>query len=179
MPAIQGLSDGSRVIYVGTFSKMLFPAMRLGFMVLPPDLASRIKPALSVTGQFAPLVLQAALADFIREGHFFRHLNRKRRLYEHRRALFLGLFAEHLSDWLEPIDGRTGIQIAAVCKGPVDDHAIVRRAADDGINLAPLSLYFNGAPALRGLLMGYAGVDETAMRRAFPKLRQIIGALAS
>ena len=81
LPAMQGLADQSRVIYVGTFAKTLFPAMRLGFMVLPQDLASRIKPALNTTGQFVPLLLQATLADFIEQGLFFLHLTRMRRLY--------------------------------------------------------------------------------------------------
>src|SRR5690606_18905474 len=113
LPAMQGLDDGSRVIYAGTFSKTLFPAMRLGFIVLPGDLAERIKPVISLTGQFAPMVLQATLADFIEEGSFFLHLNRMRRLYGRRRDHFLRLMSGMLGDWLDPIDGRTGIQVAA------------------------------------------------------------------
>ena len=174
LPAMQGLAEPSRVIYVGTFAKTLFPAMRLGFMVLPPDLAERCRTALSVTGQFAPLVLQAALADFIGEGYFFRHLNRMRRLYGQRRATFLGLFREHLDDWLDPVDGRAGIQIAATFRRPVDERAVVARAAPADINIAPLSLYFVGEPTLRGLLMGYASVTEPEMRRAFRHLRDIL-----
>ena len=174
-PSMQGLTEESRVIYVGTFAKTLFPAMRLGFMVLPGDLADRIKPALSVTGQFPPLVLQAALADFIEQGYFFRHLNRMRRLYGRRRALFLKLLESHLGAWLDPIDGRTGIQLAALFKTPIDDRQVVERAAAAGINLAPLSLYFSGVPTMRGLLMGYAGVEESEMERLFPLLRTIVG----
>ena len=117
-PAMQGLTGDGRVIYVGTFAKTLFPAMRLGFMVVPPDLAERMRTALSVTGQFAPLVLQAALADFIEKGYFFRHLNRMRHLYARRRQAFVELFGEHLGRWLDPIDGRTGIQIASTFRTP-------------------------------------------------------------
>ena len=85
IPALQGLDVSSRVVYVGTFAKILFPAMRLGFMVVPPAIGDGIVPALSATGQFAPLLTQAALADFMNEGHLTRHLRRMRRLYSLRR----------------------------------------------------------------------------------------------
>jgi GntR family transcriptional regulator / MocR family aminotransferase len=173
LPSMQGL-DQERVIYVGTFAKTLFPAMRLGFIVLPRDLAERLKPAISATGQYPPLLLQAALADFIDEGFFFHHLNRMRRLYSRRRALFLQLLARHLGDWLDPIDGGTGIQIAALFRHPGDDQEVARRAIAAGINLAPLSLYYLGEPRLRGLLMGYAGVEEKEMERAIPLLRPLL-----
>ncbi len=178
LPAMQGLDDGSRVIYVGTFSKTLFPAMRLGFIVLPGDLADRIKPAISLTGQFAPMLLQATLADFIEEGSFFLHLNRMRRLYGRRRDHFLRLMNGMLGTWLDPIDGRTGIQIAAPFRFPIDDRAIVAAAAASGVNLAPLSLYFHHEPRQQGLMMGYAGVAEAEMDRLFPVLREILSAAA-
>jgi GntR family transcriptional regulator/MocR family aminotransferase len=174
LPAMQGLDDESRVIYVGTFSKTLFPAMRLGFIVLPGDLAERIKPAISLTGQFAPMVLQATLADFIEEGSFFLHLNRMRRLYGRRRDHFLRLMNGMLGEWLDPIDGRTGIQIAAPFRVPLDDRAVVAAAAKAGVNLAPLSLYFLREPKQPGLMMGYAGVRESEMDRLFPVIRDIL-----
>jgi GntR family transcriptional regulator/MocR family aminotransferase len=176
---MQGLDPQARVVYVGTFAKTLFPSMRLGFMVLPPDLAERAKTALSLTGQFAPLVLQATLAEFIREGFFFRYLNRMRRLYTRRRAAFMRLLHDELGDWLDPIDGRTGIQIAAPFRVPLDDRAAVARAAAEVIHPAPISLYFVGPPALSGLLLGYAGVAEPAMTRAIPRLRRILEGLKS
>ncbi len=177
LPAMQGLDDECRVIYVGTFSKTLFPAMRLGFIVLPGDLAERIKPAISVTGQFAPMVLQATLADFIEEGSFFLHLNRMRRLYGRRRDHFLQLMHAMLDRWLDPIDGRTGIQIAAPFRMPIDDNAVVAAAAASGVNLAPLSLYHHHEPRQHGLMMGYAGVPEAEMDRLFPVIRNILAAI--
>jgi len=179
LPAMQGVDDGRRVIYVGTFSKTLFPAMRLGFIVFPGDLAERIKPAISVTGQFAPMVLQATLADFIEEGSFFLHLNRMRRLYGRRRDHFLRLMTDRLGEWLDPIDGRTGIQIAAPFRVAINDRDVVAAAAGAGVNLAPLSLYYNQAPHQFGLMMGYAGVPESEMDRLFPILRNILAATAA
>ena len=177
LPAMQGLDDESRVIYIGTFSKMLFPAMRLGFIVFPGDLAERIKPAISVTGQFAPMLLQATLADFIEEGAFFLHLNRMRRLYGRRRSHFLHLMHTMLGRWLDPIDGRTGIQIAAPFRLPMDDAAVVAAAVASGVNLAPLSLYHHHEARLPGVMMGYAGVPETEMDRLFPVLRTILAGM--
>lgn len=179
LPAMQSLDDESRVIYVGTFAKMLFPAMRLGFMVLPGDLAERIKPAISLTGQFPPLVLQATLADFIAEGSFFLHLNRMRRLYGRRRDHFLRLMNGMLGAWLDPIDGRTGIQIASTFRLAMDDRKVVASAASAGVNLAPLSLYFHHEPRQPGLMMGYAGVPEAEMDRLFPVLREILAHAAT
>jgi GntR family transcriptional regulator/MocR family aminotransferase len=179
LPAMQSLDDESRVIYVGTFAKMLFPAMRLGFMVLPGDLAERIKPAISLTGQFPPLVLQATLADFIAEGSFFLHLNRMRRLYGRRRDHFLRLMNGMLGAWLDPIDGRTGIQIASTFRVRMDDREVVAAAASAGVNLAPLSLYFHHEPRQPGLMMGYAGVPEAEMDRLFPVLRDILAHAAT
>lgn len=174
LPAMQGLDAQARVVYLGTFAKTLFPSMRLGFAVLPRELAERARTALSLTGQFAPLVPQAALAAFIREGFFFRHLNRMRRLYARRRATFMRLLADELGDLLDPIDGRTGIQIAAPFRVPLGDRAVVARCHAEGIHPAPLSLYFVGPPALSGLLLGYAGLAEPAMQRAIPRLRHIV-----
>ena len=174
LPAMQGLSDQSRVIYVGTFAKTLFPAMRLGFLVLPGDLAERVKPAINFTGQYAPLVLQAALADFIEQGFFFVHLNKMRRLYARRRASFLRLLGEQLGEWLDPIDGRTGIQVTSILRTPIDDRKVVDLAATLSVNLAPLSLYFVTEPSQAGLVMGYAGVDVSEMERLFPILQRIL-----
>ena len=87
IPALQGIGASNRVVYVGTFAKILFPAMRLGFMVAPKAIDHTIVSALSVSGQFAPLLTQAALADFMNEGHFTRHLRRMRRLYAERRPV--------------------------------------------------------------------------------------------
>ena len=96
VPAMHGEDRSQRVIYLGTFAKILFPALRIGFMVLPPDLVPGVTRAISITGQFAPLLLQAALADFIEGGHMARHLRRMRRIYAQRRQLFRTLWDARL-----------------------------------------------------------------------------------
>jgi GntR family transcriptional regulator/MocR family aminotransferase len=167
------LSEDSPVIYVGSFAKTLFPSMRLGFIVLPVNLADRAKLAINFTGQFAPLILQAALADFMEQGHFFLHLNRMRRLYGPRRRYFLKLCKDYLGEWLEPLDGRAGIQITAFLKNSADDQAIAGEALRRGVNLVPLSMYFRSLPPRSGFVMGYAGTPEATMEESFRTLREV------
>jgi len=99
-PAMQGLDHAGRVIYIGTFGKTLFQSLRLGFLVVPTALSETVNRAVSVTGQFAPLLLQVTLADFIRQGHFASHLKRMRRLYARRQERFVELCRQHLGPWM-------------------------------------------------------------------------------
>ena len=101
VPALCGLAHSDRVIYVGTFGKTMFPSLRLGFMVVPRELSASFDRAMSVTGQFAPTLLQAAVAEFIRQGHFANHLRRMRRLYARRQDYFLRACQRHLSPWIQ------------------------------------------------------------------------------
>ena len=175
IPALQGLDVSSRVVYVGTFAKILFPAMRLGFMVVPPAICDGIVPALSATGQFAPLLTQAALADFMNEGHLTRHLRRMRRLYAARRQYFTSVFEDHLSQWLRLRRTESGIQLVGLFHSGHDDKIIAAAAVAQGINVSPLSIQYHHARQLRGLVMGFAASDERTTLKAMRKLRQILG----
>ncbi len=173
IPALQGINTSNRVVYVGTFAKILFPAMRLGFMVAPEILRENISAALSVTGQFAPLLTQAALADFMNEGHFTRHLRRMRRLYASRRQFFITCCAEYLGPWLSLRRTDAGIQLVGLFHDKLDDLAITKAAAARGVNVSPLSIQFlNGNPQ-HGLVMGFASADEKITIQAMGKLREI------
>ncbi|MDR6294568.1 MULTISPECIES: rhizopine catabolism transcriptional regulator MocR [Inquilinus] len=171
IPAMQGVDRSGRVIYVGTFAKILFPALRLGFLVLPPTLPAGIAHAISTTGQFAPLLLQAALADFIDGGHMARHLRRMRRIYAVRRQLFRSLCQDQLGDWMTLSAGEAGIQMVGLLRDGLDDRRVAAAARARGVNLAPLSIqYRHGAPR-QGLVLGYAGVDEPLTRRCMRLLQ--------
>jgi GntR family transcriptional regulator/MocR family aminotransferase len=174
IPALQGISTSNRVVYVGTFAKVLFPAMRLGFLVVPEPIRDTIISALSVTGQFAPLLTQAALADFVNEGHFTRHLRRMRRLYAERRQYFLDAAERHLSEWLRFHGSESGIQVVGIFRTDCDDVAVARAALDQGINVSPLSIQYRHGRAQRGLAMGFAAVDAYATEKAMIKLRGVL-----
>ncbi len=176
IPALQGLAPDSRVIFVGTFAKILFPAMRLGYMVVPASLRNHFVAALSSTGQFGPLITQAALADFINEGHLTRHLRRMRRIYAERRAYFIEQFERHLGDRMSLRRTDSGIQLVAGFRGPVDDREVARAARAEDINVSPLSLQYRARPAPSGLLMGFAASDQRTTRRAMQSLSRILDA---
>ena len=176
IPALQGISTSSRIVYVGTFAKILFPAMRLGFLVVPEAIREGITSALSVTGQFAPLVTQAALADFISEGHFARHLRRMRRLYSARRQYFMEICEDYLSPWLSLRRTESGIQLVGLFHEDHDDKAVARAALAQGINVSPLSIQYRHNNVQRGLLMGFAAADEKTTKKAMAKLRGVLQA---
>ena len=171
VPSLQGYDQSGHVIYVGTFAKILFPALRLGFMVAPPGLAPKVERALSITGQFAPLLLQAALADFIEQGHMARHLRRMRRIYAQRRQMFYRLCEAELGRDIELSQNDAGIQIAGALTFQGDDSAICEEARRLGVNVSPLSMqYRHGAP-VHGLLLGYAACDEPTTRKGLRLLK--------
>lgn len=174
VPAIQSMDRSGRVIYVGTFAKLLFPALRLGFMVLPIELAARIVNALSTTGQFAPLLLQAALADFITEGHMSRHLKRMRRIYAQRRQLFREIVTERLRDEITLSPAEAGIQVVGYLRPGIDDIKVSQAAARRAINVSPLSKYFQNTAPTQGLVLGYAACDAAQTREGVERLAQAI-----
>ena len=171
VPALRGLDHSQRVIYVGTFGKTLFSSLRIGFLIAPPGLASAFESALSVTGQFAPLLLQATLADFIREGYFATHLKRMRRLYVRRQTDFLALCRRELGTWMDVSENDAGMQILGWLKPPFDDQAIASAALRYGVDVQPVSInYQHGAPR-QGLLLGYAGLGDREIVKAVDGLR--------
>jgi len=171
---MQGTDRSGRVIYVGTFAKILFPALRLGFMVLPSALYERIPHALSTTGQFAPLLLQAALADFINEGLMSRHLKRMRRIYAARRQTFRDKCEAHLAGKLTLLAGEAGIQVVGLLHEGLDDRRVAEEALRLGVNVSPLSKHFRHGHPIQGLVLGYAACDENQMEQGILRLKRAI-----
>jgi GntR family transcriptional regulator/MocR family aminotransferase len=174
VPAMQGNDNFERTIYVGTFSKTLFPAIRIGFMVLPQSIVPNINRAAFYCGHQVSLPLQATLSDFIMDGHFARHLRRTRKMYAERRDIFLELCRRTLGDWLEPLESDVGIQIAFRFKRTLDDVAIAKQANQLSLNVIPLSRYFLRGNSIRGLVLGYAAIDERAMKTHLTALLDVI-----
>jgi len=178
IPAMQGTDHSGRVIYVGTFAKILFPALRLGFMVLPPALHERIQHALSITGQFAPLLLQAALADFMMEGLMTRHLKRMRRIYAARRQRFHELCAAELPGRLTLLSGEAGIQVTGLFEEGLDDRCFAEVALDLGLNVLPLSKHYRHDAPLHGLVLGYAACNEEETEQGIQRLKRVFERMA-
>lgn len=178
LPALRATDSGDRVIYVGSFGKTLMPALRLGYLIVPSGLAEAFAAAVSITGQFAPLILQATLNDFIREGHFARHLKRMRRLYARRQAHFVALCHEHLSDWLSVPAIDVGMHLVGTLIAPVEDRAVSEAAFDAGIAVQCLSDSHHFGPGVQGLLLGYAALDERQAVRAVLSLKTALERVA-
>ncbi len=174
LSALQGLDSAERVIYVGSFSKTMFPALRLAYLVVPRGLVQVFRRALRHTGQDAPLAIQAAVADFIDEGHYASHLRRMRGLYADRLQLFQTLLNEHLGHVLTLGTTHAGMQLAAYLPQSLDDRDIARRADEAGISVAALSNFYLREAPQPGLLLGYAAVPETEMRHGVDVLRRLL-----
>jgi GntR family transcriptional regulator/MocR family aminotransferase len=158
LQALQGLDNDGRVIYIGTFSKVLFPSLRLGYIVVPEDLVDAFTAARLVMGFHSPVPSQIVLAEFMAQGHFVRHLRRMRKLYADRQQVLLKAAAAELGDLLALEESEAGMQLIGWLPGGESDTEAAQRAADAGINTIPLSmLYMTPAPA-PALILGYTGV---------------------
>ena len=178
VPALRGLDRAERVIYVGTFGKTMFSSLRLGFLVVPRTLAEPFARAISVTGQFAPLLLQATLADFIREGYFAAHLKRMRRLYARRQEQFIELCHQRLAQWMTVTENDSGMQVLGRFVFPFDDRAVAAAALARGIDVQPVSINYGHDEPEHGLLLGYAGLNGEQMMQAVTALRATFQDLA-
>ncbi|HUJ61935.1 MAG TPA: PLP-dependent aminotransferase family protein [Kofleriaceae bacterium] len=171
--SLQGLDDDRRVIYVGTFSKVMFPALRVGYAVLPLDLVTRFRRVRGALDNFPAPLYQAALYDFIRAGHFARHIRRMRGIYAERRALLVATIERELPE-VTIVGDRAGLHLVIVLPRGLDDRAIATRAARRGLSVIPLSSCFAGARARSGLLLGYGATDATAIPDAVRRLAAIV-----
>jgi GntR family transcriptional regulator / MocR family aminotransferase len=176
IPCLHGLDADGRVIYVGSFSKTLFPALRLGFLVVPSDLRERLVAARAAADQHPPTIDQAVLADFLVEGHFARHVRRMRMAYRERLEALTAAAERYCGGALRVRPVQTGLHALADLRG-VDAVRVSEEAAARGVEAAPLSAYFAGAEgATSGLVLGFAAVRPDAARRGMERLAMAIEA---
>ena len=162
VPALQGLDDGGRVVYVGTFAKATTPDIRVGYLVVPPGLRGAVDAVRRNWGLLVPPHVQDALGLFLGRGHYRAHVRRMRRLYRARRDRLMAALAARGSDVFEVERPPGGLQLVATLKHEGDDVALAADATAAGIAVTPLSRCFAGPPALRGLLIGFAAWGGTA-----------------
>jgi GntR family transcriptional regulator/MocR family aminotransferase len=171
VPALRGLDHANHVVYIGSFGKTLLPALRIGYLIVPPELVSSFDKAVSITGQFAPLILQATVNDFIKQGYFATHLKRMRRLYARRQANFVKLCREHLGEWVTVSENDSGMQLLARFNRPLKDVDVVAAAVKEGLDVQAISINYHSTEPEHGLLLGYAAMDERQILRAVLALR--------
>ena len=169
LTALQGLDSAERVLYIGTFNKTLFPALRLGYLVAPENLIDWLLPMRRIGAQHTPTLDQMTLADFMIEGHYARHLRRLRMVCRERRDTLLAVAKRELPDLLEIPHSETGLHTVGWLPHGVDDRQVCTAAFEQGVEAAALSTYHMGPCARGGLLLGYGGLKpqeiEDGMRR--------------
>ena len=166
-PTLYALDRHARVLYLGTFSKMLAPGLRIGFVVAPRPLVQRLTELKMATDRYTPGLMQLVLARFISEGRLAAHVRRMRTLYRERRAALLDALATHAHDVLdvgEPPDA--GLHVAVRLTVDVDDVAVSRELRKQGISAAPLSTYYATTPKVRGFVLGFANTASAAAETA-------------
>jgi GntR family transcriptional regulator/MocR family aminotransferase len=163
-------TDG-RVIYIGTFSKVLFPALRLGYMVVPKDLVPAFSAARDAADIFSSTLYQAVLTDFIREGHFARHIRRMRMLYMERRSALVKAIQLHMEEMLDVVGDEAGMHLVALLPPGSNDFAVSRRAGQNGVSAMPLSTCYSQRPNRGGLILGYGGANARQIHEGIRKLR--------
>ncbi len=173
--SLQGMDTAGRVIYMGTFSKVLFPSLRLGYLVLPPGLVDVFGAARAWSDWHSPTLEQMVLADFFSEGHFGRHLRRMRALYAHRHAALLIAARKHLTGLLDVQPTTGGMFTIGWLQEGMNAEAVARTASEQGVTADPMQAYASISRHLPpGLLLGFAGFDDAAIERGAQRLASVL-----
>jgi GntR family transcriptional regulator/MocR family aminotransferase len=172
--ALQGIDRQERVIYLGTFSKVFFPSLRLGYLVVPQSLIDPFVRARALCDGHTPTVAQAVLAEFLTQGHFARHLRRMRHLYAERQEVLVRAAGRDLKGLLEVPSRDGGMHLIGWLDEGTDDRAVARRVEAGGIVTMPLSSLASKPLARGGLLLGYTAIDARAIREGVRRLSEIL-----
>lgn len=160
IPALQGLDRHDTVIYVGTFSKILFPSLRIGYLVLPPAWISVVSKAKWLCDRQSPTLEQYVLTDCITEGHFERHIRRMRHFYDRRRQILVKALQDYFGSRVTILGENAGIHLMAKIDIALLDEAVIQKAAIAGIGLISAQGYYLNAPKTGEFIFGYAQLNE-------------------
>jgi GntR family transcriptional regulator/MocR family aminotransferase len=178
LSALQGLDCSGRVIYMGTFSKVLLPTLRIGYIVVPPDLVDAFVTARALIDLHSPSLDQAILTDFITEGHFSHHIRRMRTLYAERQAMLIEEARRELDGLLDLSPDETGLHLLGWLPTGMDDQAVAHQAAALGVQVRALSTECIEPVQRGGLLLGYGAVDQMEIRAGIQRLAKAIARVA-
>ncbi|HEX8163949.1 MAG TPA: PLP-dependent aminotransferase family protein [Pyrinomonadaceae bacterium] len=174
LASLQGLDEGGRVLYVGTFSKTIFPTLKLGCLVVPPDLVDVFTGGRILSGAQSPLINQAVLAEFIAEGHFARHVRRMRALYEERQQILVEEVKRNLGGLVEMKADDAGMHLVGWLPDRLDDQEAARKAALHNVRFQPVSESSINKYPRSGLVFGYAAFDKKQIKRGVGKLDKVL-----
>jgi GntR family transcriptional regulator/MocR family aminotransferase len=177
LDALQTLDTSGSVCYVGTFSKSLFPELRLGFVVAPPWALAALVAAKGCADWHCPTSSQDTLAAFIDEGHLARHVRRMGKIYAERRVALLRALTQHGGDRLQPFGDAVGLHLAVELRQDIPASELVTSAAADGIRLYALERYALRKPVPNGLVLGYGTIPAERIDAAVERLVWIMSRL--
>lgn len=172
--SLQGLDGSARVVYLGTFSKTLFPGLRLGFLTLPRDLVEPLTAARYALDHHPPVPHQEALADFVGGGGLARHVRRMREVYRERRDALVDGLEARLGGGLTVLAAETGLHLTARFPEPRDDREVERRARARGLAPLALSPFYAGRPAASGLVLGFGATPVEEIERGVTELARVL-----
>ncbi len=176
LASLQGIDEAGRVIYIGTFSKVLFPGLRLGYAVLPPSLVEPVAAARQLSDWHPAGLMEGVVTDFLEEGHFAQHLRRMRQHYRASRDALAAALAEHLAGELEVEVPEQGMKLLARLRPGRSDRAVAEAAARRGVVVRPVSPLSIAGPPVQALMLGFTGHEPAALRRAARELATAIAA---
>jgi GntR family transcriptional regulator/MocR family aminotransferase len=173
LDALQTLDRAESVFYVGTFSKSVFPMIRLGFIVSPPWARSTLLTAKQFTDWHCAVPAQETLAAFIAEGLLARHVRTMRPIYNERRELLLQTLQQDFDRWLVPLPSSVGLHVTALAKASFGAHALSTRALENNIRVTSLRAFHAGKPSRQGLIFGYGAIDAPRIGEGLRRLRSL------
>jgi len=174
IPALQGLGSSDSVVYIGTFSKVLFPALRMGYLVVPPSLVQVCDRAKWLTDRQSPLLEQYVLTDFIKEGHLERHIRRMRNLYDQRRRTLVQCLLQHLGEQVTILGENAGLHLMIRLHTHLSEQDILNRAAQVGVGLVSASFYYLKSGSRNEFVLGYTELDEPQIQQGVRRLCQAL-----
>ncbi|HTI13729.1 MAG TPA: PLP-dependent aminotransferase family protein [Dictyobacter sp.] len=172
LASLQGLDRSERVLYLGTFSKVLFPGLRLGYLIVPPVLVDAMSAAHATADRQSPIFAQCVLTDFFTGEHFSRHVRRMRSLYAERQAILVEAAERSLKGYLTLPAAESGMHLVGTLPAQVEDTEVLRIASKYNVVASPLSRYYLHQPAQQGLILGYTAFDEQQIRHGIQHLAQ-------
>lgn len=158
LPSLQGLDHHERVIYLGTFSKVMYPGLRMSYLVVPQSLAQSFASGLNQLFRPGQLSLQAAMSDFITEGYFASHVRRMRGIYAERQHELKRSLDSHFGDVIHTSGGNAGLHLTTRFHNPVDINRMTAFCDSRGVALRDLALYYQGQSPMAGYVLGYGGI---------------------
>jgi GntR family transcriptional regulator/MocR family aminotransferase len=171
---LQRLGNGQSVLYVGTFSKVLFPSLRVGYMVLPPALVPVFRRAKWLADRQVPSLEQAVLADFIAAGHLDRHIRRMRSLYDQRRRVLVAALTQHFGDRITILGENAGLHVMVRFQTKISDADLIAQAAQIDVGLISASPQYLGPSPGHEFIFSYTELDEEAIASGIEQLAALI-----